>query len=79
METAKVSTKYQIVVPKKVRDMLGIEKEDILLFKIENNGVKLEKFDELLKKHVGTVKLKKGFKALRREFNEEMAQEVVIK
>jgi len=77
METAKVSTKYQIVVPKKVREAMGIKKEDILLFKIEDNGVKLEKFDELLKKHVGTVKLKKEFKVLRREFNEEMAQEVV--
>ncbi len=75
METAKVSSKYQLVVPKKVREILGVKKDDILLFEIEENEIKLKKFDEILRKHIGTVKLKKGFKELRREFNKSMAEE----
>lgn len=77
METAKVSSKYQIVVPKKVREALRVGKKDILLFEIEKDRVRLKKFDEILREHMGTVKLKKGFKELRREFNESMAKEGV--
>lgn len=75
METAKVSSKYQIVVPKKVREILGVKKNDILLFEIGEEGVRLKKFDEILREHIGTVKLKKDFKELRREFDESMAGE----
>lgn len=77
MEAAKVSTKYQIVVPKKVREALEIERNDILLFEVKGKVVKLEKFDEILKKHIGTVKLKEDFRTLRRKFDEEMAIEAV--
>ena len=77
MEAAKVSTKYQIVVPKKVREALEIKRDDILLFEVKGKVVKLEKFDEILKKHIGTVKLKEDFRTLRRKFDEEMALEAV--
>jgi len=41
------------------------------------NEVKIERFDELLKKHIGSVKLGKSFVELRKKFDEEMAEEAV--
>jgi AbrB family looped-hinge helix DNA binding protein len=77
METGKVSRKYQVVIPKKVRETLEIKENDILLFEIEKekNTVRLKKFDELLGEHIGSVKLDKDFKELRKEFNKKMAEE----
>lgn len=41
--TVNVSTKGQIVIPKRFRDKLGIRPGDILSIKRTNNGLKLEK------------------------------------
>jgi AbrB family looped-hinge helix DNA binding protein len=32
MDTAKVSSKYQVVIPKKARDLLGIDEGDRVIF-----------------------------------------------
>jgi AbrB family looped-hinge helix DNA binding protein len=77
METAKVSRKYQLVIPKKVREALEIQENDLLLFEVEENAVRMRKFDELLEKHLGSVKLDTEFKKLRKEFNRRMAEEGV--
>lgn len=39
--SAKVSTRYQIVIPKEVRDLLRIQPEDTVLFLIEGESVYL--------------------------------------
>ena len=75
MRYAKVSSKYQIVVPKKIREILGLEKNDIVLFDIVDDRVELKKIDKILARHIGSVKLKKSLKALRKEFNDEMSLE----
>jgi AbrB family looped-hinge helix DNA binding protein len=77
METAKVSRKYQLVIPKKVREALEIQENDLLLFEVEEHAVRLRKFDELLEKHIGSVRLDTEFKKLRKEFNRRMAEEGV--
>lgn len=41
IKEAKLSDKCQITVPKQVRDFLGIDKGDNVIFYIENNEVKL--------------------------------------
>lgn len=39
MDTAKVSSKYQVVIPKKARDVLGINAGDKLIFDYRGDGV----------------------------------------
>lgn len=41
IKEAKLSDKCQITIPKQVRDFLGIDKGDNVIFYIENNEVKL--------------------------------------
>jgi AbrB family looped-hinge helix DNA binding protein len=77
METVKVSRKFQVVIPKTVREALEIQENDILLFEVEEKTVIMRKFDELLEKHLGSVKLDKEFKELRKEFNRRMTEESV--
>ena len=75
MRYAKVSSKYQIVIPKMIREVLGLEKNDIVLFDVVDDRIELKKIDKILAKHIGSVKLKKGFKALRKEFEDDMSSE----
>lgn len=72
MQTAKVSSKHQVEIPKEVREFLGIEKNDVVIFELKNGEVVLRKLEELLNKHIGTVKLKEDFLKMRKDFNEEM-------
>lgn len=74
METAKVSSKHQIVIPKRIRKILGIEKNDVVAFELKNGEVVLKNLEELLNNHIGTVKLKKDFLKMRESFNEEMIE-----
>ena len=41
MDTAKVSSKYQIVIPKKAREILGIDEGDKVVFDYRNGMVVL--------------------------------------
>ncbi len=74
METAKVSSKNQIVIPKRIREFLGIEKNGVVVFELKNGEVVLKNLEELLKNHIGTVKLKKDFLKMRKDFNKEMVE-----
>ncbi|MGD2251025.1 MAG: AbrB/MazE/SpoVT family DNA-binding domain-containing protein [Candidatus Methanofastidiosia archaeon] len=74
METAKVSSKHQVVIPKRIREFLGIEKNDIVAFEVKNGEVVLKTLEKLLKNHIGTVKLKKDFIEMRKDFNKEMME-----
>jgi len=39
LDTAKVSSKFQVVIPKKARDVLGIHAGDKLIFDYRGDGV----------------------------------------
>lgn len=41
IKEAKLSNKCQITVPKQIRDILGIDKGDNVIFYIDNNEIKL--------------------------------------
>jgi len=45
--------------------------------RLETTKSYLKKFDELISKHAGSVKLNKDFKELRKEFNERMEKEAL--
>lgn len=74
METAKVSSKNQIVIPKRIREFLGIEKNGVVVFELKNGEVVLKNLEELLKNHIGTVRFKKDFLKMRKDFNKEMVE-----
>ena len=54
MLVSKISKKGQIVIPKEIRDKLGFHPGDVIIFKIQEKDVILEKVEEsmadLLKK-----------------------------
>jgi AbrB family looped-hinge helix DNA binding protein len=54
--TAKVTTKGQVTVPKVVRDALGIEEGDELLFRVEGNRAVLARTPEFLQL-AGSIKV----------------------
>ncbi|MBU7045207.1 MAG: AbrB/MazE/SpoVT family DNA-binding domain-containing protein [Theionarchaea archaeon] len=74
METAKVSSKYQVVIPRKIREFLKIEKNSVVVFEIKKGEVVLRNLEELLEEHIGTVKLEEDFLKMRKRFNEEMIE-----
>ena len=41
MELVKVKTKYQVTIPKDVRDRIGVEKGDVLDVRVDNGTVVL--------------------------------------
>lgn len=71
METAKVSSKNQVVIPKRIRKLLGIEKDGVVVFELKNGEVVLRNLEELLRNHTGTVRLRKDFLEMRKDFNKE--------
>lgn len=40
---SKVTRKYQATIPKAVRELLGIEEGDLLVFELENNRIYIRK------------------------------------
>ncbi len=44
--TAKVSRKWQVVIPKGVRQSLSLKPGDKITFEVSRSGVKIEKGDE---------------------------------
>jgi len=71
MKTAKVSSKYRVVIPKEIRGFLRIKKNSMVAFELKNGEVLLRNLQELLEEHAGTVKLKKDFLEMRKEFDGE--------
>lgn len=45
--TSKVTQKYQATIPQPVREKLGIEKGDRILFEIENDRVQIKKISSV--------------------------------
>ncbi len=74
METAKVSSKHQVVIPKGIREFLKIKKNSVVAFELKNGEVVLRNLEDLLKEHIGTVKLKEDFLEMRKKFNEELIE-----
>ncbi len=72
MQTAKVSSNHQVVIPKEVREFLGIEKNDGVIFELKNGEAVLRNLEEFLNKHIEAVELKEDFLKMRKDFNEEM-------
>lgn len=61
MKIAKVFSKNQVVVPKRIRELLRIGKDGVVVFELRNGEVVLRNLEEVLKDHIGTVRLKKIF------------------
>lgn len=74
MESAKVSSKHQVVIPKRIRKVLGIEKKGVVVFELKNGEVVLKNLENVLNDHIGTVNLKKDFLKMRNDFNKEMIE-----
>lgn len=46
MNVGKISKKGQIVIPKEIREMFGIQPGDALIFNIQENKIVIEKIQE---------------------------------
>jgi AbrB family looped-hinge helix DNA binding protein len=47
MIIGKVSKKGQIVIPKDLRDLLGIQPDDAVMFRVQSKTIIIEKIEEL--------------------------------
>lgn len=72
MLVGKISKKGQIVVPKEIRDKLGIHSGDVILFKTRDNEVILEKISESMSDILKSSKpLSKNSVTFQRDLREE--------
>ena len=57
MSMTKVTRNYQITVPRDIREMANIKEGDKLVITMENNEIKMKKFDEnIFKRAFGSWK-----------------------
>ncbi|MDW7998584.1 MAG: type II toxin-antitoxin system PrlF family antitoxin [Thermodesulfovibrio sp.] len=78
-EKSSLTKKYQITIPKKIREFLKIEKGDMISFVIENNEVKLRPIKSKIEENFGKVKPKnkpENFSEIRSIVEEKIAEEV---
>ncbi len=74
---AKVSKRYQVVIPKYVREELGIKEGDRILFEIEEGNIKIRKLRNFLELE-GSLKGKPlNPKEIRNRAEEEIAKDVL--
>ncbi len=74
---AKVSRRYQVVIPKYVREELGIKEGDRILFEIEEGEIKIRKLRNFLELK-GSLKGKPlNPKEMRDRAEEEIAKDVL--
>ncbi len=74
---AKVSKRYQVVIPKYVREELGIKEGDRILFEIEEGNIKIRKLRNFLELE-GSLKGKSlNPKEMRDRAEEEIAKDVL--
>lgn len=81
IQTAIVNRKGQVTIPFKIRAALGIKPKDRLLLEVVNNELRIKR--SLIADGFGALKPIKplkgpiDFRKLRREIEEEIAQEVI--
>ena len=74
---AKVSKRYQVVIPKYVREELGIKEGDRILFEIGEGNIKIRKLRDFLELE-GSLKGKRlSPKDIRNRAEEEIAKDVL--
>jgi len=75
-----LTSKSQITLPKRVREILKVKPGDQVSFQIEGNEVKVVPVPSLLEENFGRVKPKRmpeDFKKLRKDFEGGVAKEVL--
>lgn len=79
MLTARISSKGQITVPKKVRDVLGVKPGQKIAFMMRDGKVEVIAVRDDLMSLAGIVKVKgpQNFKAIREQVMKERAKRVV--
>lgn len=78
-EKSALTKKYQVTIPKKIREFLRINKGDTVKFIIENNEVKIKPVRSKIEENFGKVKPKnkpEDFNKIRNYVEEKIAQEV---
>lgn len=55
---SKITSKYQITIPKEIRDSLHLVESDFVQWKIDKNGIHLESIQKPFLKHRGTLDIK---------------------
>lgn len=75
-----LTKKGQVTIPRAVRARLGLKPKDKVAFEVDGNEVKIRRAASKVLAGYGTVKPRKkpeDFRALREEFETQVAQEVV--
>lgn len=78
-EKSALTKKYQITIPKKIREFLRINRGDTVKFIIEDNEVKIKPVKSKIEENFGKVKPKnkpEDFKKIREYVEKKLAQEV---
>lgn len=78
-EKSALTKKYQVTIPKKIREFLRINKGDTVKFIIENNEVKIKPVRSKIEENFGKVKPKnkpEDFNKIKNYVEEKIAQEV---
>lgn len=58
--TSKITDKFQITVPKKIRDLLKLKRSDLLEWKVEDGRVTVESVAKPFLNHKGAVQIGEG-------------------
>ncbi len=65
MQSSKVSTKYQVTIPREIRQKIGISAGDIVVFEAQKDKIQIEKLEEFYEKYAGSIKVKEPVKAVK--------------
>ncbi len=65
MQSSKVSTKYQITIPKGIRQKIGVSAGDVIVFEVQNDKVQIEKLEEFYERYAGSIKVKEPVKVVK--------------
>jgi len=74
---ARVSKRYQVVIPKEVRKKLGIKEGDRVVFEIEGDEVRIRKVIDFLSLAGSLKGIKLSPRELRDKAGEEIAKDAV--
>ena len=58
--TSKITDKFQITIPKNIREMLKLNRNDLLEWKVEDGRVTVESVAKPFLNHKGSVQIGKG-------------------